>query len=216
MQGRCRRHRCRIRFEAHPRSPRFRVEITRLDQGCHQLPVMGVEYLSYPGPGNEGFVVAFVPQSGHKPHRAEWANKQYYYRAGDDFLPAEPSMLRLLFYPKYIPNFDININLNYKKEVNSIQTSCKLFITMDILNIGNSSAHDIFISVRTVRHDCHADTAVAEAMCLEPDVEAERQRVAGLKRLLQGVRCSGRDCRRDDHAAECAIEPDTRVHIKRH
>ncbi len=55
-------------------------------------PVMGVEYRSYPGPTGEGFVICLIPESGYKPHSAEWADKQYYYRAGDDFLPAQPGL----------------------------------------------------------------------------------------------------------------------------
>jgi hypothetical protein len=110
-------------------------------------PAMGVEYQSYPGPNNDGFVVAFVPQSGHKPHRAEWANKQYYYRAGDDFLVAEPSILRLLFYPRYSPQFDISIIVTYKIERRTHETVCTLLATMEIVNSGTSSAYDTCILV---------------------------------------------------------------------
>jgi Putative DNA-binding domain len=75
-------------------------------------PVMGVEFKSYPG-SDGGFVVCFIPESAHKPHRAEWAQKHYYYRAEDDFLEAEPAMLRLLFYPRYSPAFSIEVSLGY-------------------------------------------------------------------------------------------------------
>ena len=108
-------------------------------------PVMGVEYRSYTGPQNEGFVVAFVPQSGHKPHRAEWASKQYYFRAGDDFLVAEPSMLKLLFYPRYEPAFDIDVSLVYSKENIGRETIGKLTTSMTVLNRGTASAYDICI-----------------------------------------------------------------------
>lgn len=77
-------------------------------------PVMGVEYASFPGPSTEGFVICLVPQSGHKPHRAEWADKHYYYRAGDDFLVAEPGLLRILFYPRASPRLRIEVNLRYE------------------------------------------------------------------------------------------------------
>ncbi len=110
-------------------------------------PTMGVEYQSYANPANEGFVIAFVPQSAHKPHRAEWANKHYYFRAGDDFLIAEPSMLRLLFYPRYAPNFSIRVSLPWLIDASGNTVLCKTVTNMVITNTGNSSAYDIFIDV---------------------------------------------------------------------
>jgi Putative DNA-binding domain len=106
-------------------------------------PVMGIEYLTYPGPSDEGFVVAFIPQSGHKPHRSEWPSKQYYYRAGDDFLAAEPSMLRFLFHPRYTPRF--NIRISFRFNLQRPATAGNLRPMMEISNSGNASAHDIFI-----------------------------------------------------------------------
>lgn len=77
-------------------------------------PVMGVEYLSLVGPTGAGFVVCLVPESAHKPHRAEWADQYYYYRAGDDFLRAEPALLRVLFYPQLNARFELQALLSYQ------------------------------------------------------------------------------------------------------
>jgi hypothetical protein len=77
-------------------------------------PVMGVEYQSHAGPTGEGFVVCLVPESHHKPHRAEFAEKHYYYRAGDDFLLAEPGLLRTLFFPQGSCHVDIKVFLTYE------------------------------------------------------------------------------------------------------
>jgi Putative DNA-binding domain len=110
-------------------------------------PVIGIEYHPYPGPNNEGFVVTFVPHSGHKPHRAEWSQKQYYYRVGDDFRIAEPSLLRLLFYPRYSPQFDIQATLTYKIERRTHDTVCSLLAHLDIRNSGNASAYETSIMV---------------------------------------------------------------------
>jgi predicted HTH transcriptional regulator len=70
-------------------------------------PVMDVKYASISGPAGAGFVVCLIPKSSHRPHRAEFADGHYYYRAGDDFLEAWPDLLRILFYPQYNPQFEI-------------------------------------------------------------------------------------------------------------
>lgn len=77
-------------------------------------PVTGVEYQSYLNSSGEGFVVCLIPESMHKPHRAEFESKNYYYRAGDDFLIVEPGLLRTLFYPQSIPNIWLEVDLHYR------------------------------------------------------------------------------------------------------
>lgn len=79
-------------------------------------PVMGVEYQSYVGPAGEGFVVCLIPESTHKPHRAEFADKHYYYRAGDDFLSAEPGLLRMLFYPQLQPYLWVDVSCSFDSD----------------------------------------------------------------------------------------------------
>jgi len=110
-------------------------------------PVTGVEYQSHADPNNQGFVVAFVPQSGHKPHRAEWSDKHYYYRAGDDFLVAEPSLLRLLFYPRYTPQFDLQATISHKIDRRQRPVLSTLHARLEIRNSGNASAHETCIIV---------------------------------------------------------------------
>jgi hypothetical protein len=76
-------------------------------------PVTGVEYKRFPGPSGAGFVICLVPESKNKPHRAEWAEKQYYYRAGDDFFQAEPGLLRTLFFPQRSCQIEVASTLKY-------------------------------------------------------------------------------------------------------
>lgn len=116
-------------------------------------PVMGVEYRSYSGPTGEGFVVCLVPQSEHKPHRAEWAGRHYYYRAGDDFLVAEPAMLRLLFYPRYNPRFEIKVRLGYTNKQIPHQTITAMKLWADIANTGNESAEDVCVVLTSNAYD---------------------------------------------------------------
>jgi hypothetical protein len=80
-------------------------------------PVMGVELQSYTDASGSGFIVCFIPESSFKPHRAEFSNKQYFYRASDDFLPADPSLLRILFYPKSNARLDIEVRLTYTQNL---------------------------------------------------------------------------------------------------
>jgi Schlafen, AlbA_2 len=65
-------------------------------------PVLGVEIEAYSitGTSGPGFVLCFVPESPFRPHRAEYANRQYLIRAGDDFRTASVSLLRNLFFPQ--------------------------------------------------------------------------------------------------------------------
>jgi hypothetical protein len=110
-------------------------------------PVMGVEFISYADSSQSGFVVCFVPKSSHKPHRAEWADKQYYYRASDDFLPAEPAMLRLLFYPRYNPAFELTTTLMYENKTPPNQTITSMKLSVEIINVGNESADDVYVAI---------------------------------------------------------------------
>jgi hypothetical protein len=126
-------------------------------------PVVGVEYQSYLGPSGEGFVVCLIPESSHKPHRAEFADKQYYYRAGDDFLPAEPGLLRTLFYPQIRPNLAAEVTLRfqlnptdlapvyrssplaYNKVVNS---PSYMYFDVMLNNTGAATAKDTYVIVQ--------------------------------------------------------------------
>jgi hypothetical protein len=102
---------CGLRLIADPQA--FESRLRDWIRDATNAPVTGVEYKSFPGPNGEGFVVCLIPESSYKPHRAEWADKQYYYRAGDDFLPAEPGLLRTLFFPQRSGHVDITSTLNY-------------------------------------------------------------------------------------------------------
>lgn len=102
---------CGLRLIPDPKA--FESKLRDWIRDATNPPVMNVEYASYVGPNDYGFVVCLIPQSNHKPHRAEFADKQYYFRAGDDFLPAEPGLLRTLFYPEIHPSLAIEATLRY-------------------------------------------------------------------------------------------------------
>ena len=127
-------------------------------------PVMGVEYKSYADSDGQGFVVCYIPESKHKPHRAEKANKQYYYRAGDDFLPAEPGLLRVLFYPQIQPYLWLEVRFDYQPQNTQallwfekngdgkafqdlLDSHSKLRWRVKLHNTGTSTARDVYIVV---------------------------------------------------------------------
>lgn len=128
-------------------------------------PVMGIEYQSYANSSGEGFVVCLIPESGHKPHRAEFADKHYYFRAGDDFLIAEPGLLRMLFYPQSNPYIWVEVVLSFQlyprdfaaayRENQSVEIYNKLInghssMSFDVMlhNDGTATAKDVYIVVR--------------------------------------------------------------------
>ena len=78
---------------------------SRLKELHHQAtdpPIKGVEVTPLPlhEGSPAGFVVCFVPESGHKPHRAEHDGKKFYLRMGDSAKECSVSILRQLFYPR--------------------------------------------------------------------------------------------------------------------
>ena len=126
-------------------------------------PVMGVEYQSYAGPAGDGFVVCLIPMSAHRPHRAEFADRHYFYRAGDDFLQAEPGLLRILFYPQARPHLTAEVTLRFEllppdlagayrdspfafnKVIN---TPSQMRLDVVLHNTGTATAKDIYVVVR--------------------------------------------------------------------
>lgn len=132
-------------------------------------PVMNVEYQSFTSASGEGFVICLIPKSMHRPHRAEFSDKQYYFRAGDDFLIAGPDFLRTLFYPESKPYLWLEAGLYFRlnpvdlAEVYRYQptafaynvlvnnTSSMNFGVM-LHNTGTATAKDVYIVVQT-SHD---------------------------------------------------------------
>ena len=113
-------------------------------------PVMGVEYARYPGPDGEGFLVCLVPESTYKPHRAEWAERQYFIRVGDDFIPAEPGLLRMLFFPQKSCLIDVNVSMHYElvyPDWPHELPSSKLSIVATLSIGGRSTGRDVYLTV---------------------------------------------------------------------
>ncbi len=138
---------CGLRLVSNPGV--FEGRLREWRRSANNPPVAGVDFQCYPGPSGDGFVVCLVPESGHKPHRAEFAGKCYYYRAGDEFKQAEPAMLRHLFYPRYNSDFKIEVCLEYSEANPDYRPVAKLTLKASIQNVGNATANDVYVRVDT-------------------------------------------------------------------
>jgi hypothetical protein len=87
-----------------------------------------------------GFVVSYVPESRHKPHRAEAAEKNYYIRAGDSFHVPSVALLRNLFFPEY--------HSHLFPELKVASDSNSIWIDGFIHNSGIATAKNVVLSVR--------------------------------------------------------------------
>jgi hypothetical protein len=127
-------------------------------------PIMGVEFHSYAGPTGDGFVVCLIPESAHKPHRAEFADKHYYYRASDDFLMAEPGLLRVMFYPRTQVRLAAAALLNFERFTKLRDGSFEYDIKarLVILNVGNYTGNNVSVVVEHDQPD-HPDSDTGAA-----------------------------------------------------
>ena len=138
---------CGLRLISDPLA--FEAKLRAWSRNATNPPVSGLDYIRASGPNDAGFVACFVPESPHKPHRADWHDKQYYYRSGDEFKVAEPAILRLLFYPQYNPVFSIKVTLQYFNRINAHETITVMKLWAEIINTGNESADDVFLVCST-------------------------------------------------------------------
>lgn len=79
----------------------FASRLMELHHQANEPPVLGVEILTIPHheAAGKGFVVCYIPESPFRPHRTEFGGRQYWIRAGDDFIIPSVSILRNLFSP---------------------------------------------------------------------------------------------------------------------
>ena len=134
---------------------------SRLMELHHQStdpPVLNVEVESYPdlSASGAGFVVCLIPESPFKPHRAEHlTNKPYYIRAGDDFVPPSPALLRHLFFPHTYSQLWIEVAVTVKAEgaldSQGYQAPNGAAISYDVRihNLGTATARDVYVVLQT-------------------------------------------------------------------
>jgi hypothetical protein len=130
-----------VRLVPHPES--LKSNLLRLHHGATDPPVLGVRIEHVTEPDGRGFVVCFIPESEHKPHRAEFCkNKPYYMRTGDDFVVMPPSVLRSMFFPRASPRYAVQVGCHGQLRNSAIQ-NIQLWVI--IRNVGEATAREPFV-----------------------------------------------------------------------
>jgi hypothetical protein len=130
-----------LRLVPHPDA--LKSDLNRLHHTATDPPVAEVRVEPVMDKAGGGFVVCLIPESSHKPHRAEFiTNKPYYLRAGDDFVVMSPAVLRSMFYPRTSPRFAVRIDCRGR----NLQTTVATFdFCVTIRNVGNATAREPFV-----------------------------------------------------------------------
>jgi hypothetical protein len=124
---------------------------SRLWQLHHEAtdpPVLGVEIEHWEDPARvgEGVVVCHIPESPHRPHRAEFVtNKPYYIRVGDDFVISPVSILRHLFFPYAAAVFRVDVVYLYRFAPDP--PTYELTYELQLSNSGTATAVDSVVAV---------------------------------------------------------------------
>jgi hypothetical protein len=128
-----------------PSPHRLKSRLLELHAFATEPPIQGVQVESYTEGGKDGpgFVVCFVPESADRPHRAEYCQRQFFIRAGDDFCIPSVSLLRILFYPhsrsRVTPYLRIKTPLNDPR--------FKAIVGFWVENTGTATATDVFVQI---------------------------------------------------------------------
>ncbi|HEY4328891.1 MAG TPA: ATP-binding protein [Phycisphaerae bacterium] len=114
-------------------------------------PVPGVQNLVITEPNSDkGCVVSYIPNSSHKPHRAEYDRKCYYQRVDDDCHVMPHEILRHCFHPMIAPNFIFRANCEMTYVRGDFAT---LHVEVEIENTGTATAKYVYVSIRPSAHN---------------------------------------------------------------
>lgn len=131
--------------------------LSELQNNAVDPPIVGVELCAVTRPSaKEGFVVCLIPDSSHLPHRALWAEREYYMRVGDSNLSVPTAILRRMFYPQSTPCLipKVKARLTIAKREPGAATS--------FLHVRDDLYH---LELSTSLHNC--GTASASGVCVE-------------------------------------------------
>ena len=125
-------------------------------------PVSGVEVQAVLEPGSQsGFVVCLIPNSNFAPHKAIWADREYYMRAGDSNRPMSTAMLRRMFYPHTEPRLIPVLKLTCPQKGDQLQ----IHISVHLDNQGSASAQQSYLEARV--RNANQGFAAYKAACWE-------------------------------------------------
>jgi hypothetical protein len=130
-----------------PAPDQLRTQLFELHHQATDPPLPGVEItpVSDPGEGGKGFVVCFIPQGSFVPYRAEYSNRNYYIRVGDDSIIPSPVILRRLFYPQSLARIEAFVRLTSAERQSAGGTVDVLKYEVFLVNSGAATAHDVYV-----------------------------------------------------------------------
>lgn len=145
-------------------------------------PVSGVlmEVIKQPA-ADSGFVVCYIPEGQHKPHRAEFVeNKPYRIRVGDSNVVPNPSLLRSMFYP--LPRRELKVEISSRWGSQRVGTDerYRTSVQLSLLNVGDSSARDVAVRLIT-KSDVEFDFA---PFVVAVDEQSQTERTCSLRESL--------------------------------
>jgi hypothetical protein len=122
----------------------LKSRLMRLHHQATDPPALGVIVEQYADSAGKGFVVCFVPESSFKPHRAEQdGKKQFYLRAGDDFVVMPVPVLRSMFFPRTKPNLRVEVRFVDRNDEHS-----NITWIFRVHNNGTATARDVCLWIR--------------------------------------------------------------------
>jgi hypothetical protein len=129
--------------------PAFLSRLKELLPEATEPPVQGIEmeYFCDPNEAQKGFVVCLIPESETKPHRSEFADRQWYIRVSDRCEVCPPPLLRSLFDAKGHCRFELHARITLR--CHPVHRWPYLELVFSLLNTGTASAHDLVLRVGT-------------------------------------------------------------------
>lgn len=109
---------------------------------------------------DEWYVVTIIPKSNHAPHRTveSWKEGNYYMRAGDSFAPVPHSVLAWMFWKRPAPE----VQYMYTWAKHKVEgSSVKIEFWVQLFNIGQGIARDLFLNVTTLSHPSNVRISVS-------------------------------------------------------
>jgi hypothetical protein len=109
------------------------------------LPGIRIEAYTDSNKGGKGFVVCYIPQGDFVPYRAEYAQKQYFIRVGDDSIIPGRVILRRLFYPQSMAKLSMSVSLRLMRSTKGSANITDMDFQVFLVNDGTASAHDVYV-----------------------------------------------------------------------
>lgn len=118
------------------------------------LPNVEIVAVTLPEDKAKGFVICYIPEGAHKPYRSEYAERNYYLRAGDSTFVMSRSVLASMFHPKAKAAFKLSAEVAWREtpaethfqhgQPNGGQLSIDLCVT----NSGTATAKELSLFLR--------------------------------------------------------------------